>query len=137
MSDYKPWKAFERRHAKRLLGQRLWRPDFSDSQPDGENEKETWDTKAWSRQRIVAVFEECERKYREFTGGRNFHLGLFDPTRRSVGDLVVCRASRYAELLDKERMVDGILEALLEFDSDKTCYCAETSSRNCPEHAPT
>lgn len=116
MAGYKPWKEFERRHAKRLGGERLWRPDYGDSIPDGQNQQECWDCKALSRQRIVSLFRECRDKYREYAGERHFHLALFDPTQRSVGDLVVCTAERYAQLLAKEELADGVLDAMTEFD---------------------
>lgn len=115
--SYKPWKALERRHAKRMQGERLWRPDFGESMPDGQNDRETWDCKALSAQRIVTLFQECERKYREWTGRRNFHLCLFDPKRPSAGDLVVCSATRYAELCEKERLLDGFVTEFTECTS--------------------
>lgn len=96
-------------------GERLWRPDYSDSQPDGHSEREVWDCKALSRQRIVSLFRECEQKYRAYTNGRSFHLALFDPTQARVGDLVVCKATRYEELLAKEALADGLLDAMTEF----------------------
>lgn len=134
MSSYKPWKALERRHAKRMGGVRIWRQDFSEEKPDGENETDTWDCKAISGQRVVTLFRECERKYREFTGDRHFHLCLFDPRQPRVGDLVVCRAPRYAELEEKEKLLDGFLQAFTE-EVGEGCVCAETSTRNCPAHA--
>lgn len=137
MASYKPWKALERRHAKRLGGERLWRPDFGESMPDGQTDRDTWDCKALSRQRIVALFAECEKKYRDFTGSRRFHLCLFDPTRPRVGDLVVLSASDFEHLLRCEAMTWGVLEGMMEFDPPTDlCVCAETSTRNCPEHAP-
>ena len=135
--SYKPWKALERRHAKRMRGERLWRPDFSESMPDGQSDTDAWDCKALSRQRIVTLFAECERKYREFTGSRRFHLCLFDPTRPSVGDLVVLKASDYAHLLHCEELALGVLEAFTEHKQERgECVCAETSIRNCVVHAP-
>lgn len=115
MSAYKPWKEFERRHAKRLKGVRLWRPDYGDSLPDGETFKDCWDCKALSRQSIVRLFEECEKKYRQYTANRRFHLALFDPTRKHVGDLVVVHADRYAELVEKESLLDNFLQEFTEF----------------------
>lgn len=97
--SYEPWKALERRHAKRMGGERLWRPDFGDSQPDGQTAHDVWDAKAYLKFRIHSIFEECERKYRTYTGERRFHLVLFCRERRSVGDLVVLRADDYAELV--------------------------------------
>lgn len=99
-----------------MHGERLWRPDFGDSQPDGQSLVEVWDCKALSRQRVVTLFKECEQKYRAYTGSRSFHLALFDPTQRAVGDLVVSTGERYAELLAKEELADGILGAMTEFD---------------------
>lgn len=93
---YKAWKALERRHAKRLRGKRLWRPDFSDSIPDGENERETWDTKAYAVFSVVSMFVDCEKKYRDFTGSRRFHLCLFSRRHPRAGDFVLVRADEYA-----------------------------------------
>lgn len=110
MSSYKPWKALERRHAKRMGGVRLWRPDYSESIPDGESGTDAWDCKALSRQSIVRLFAECEKKYREYTGSRRFHLCLFDPTRSRVGDLVVVRADDFAELIAAAEVGRGFIE---------------------------
>ena len=115
MANYKPWKALERRHAKRMGGERLWRPDFSDSIPDGQSEKDVWDCKALSRQRIVTLFKECRTKYREFTGDRRFHLCLFDPTQPGVGDLIVLTAEDHKHLLYCEELAEGVMKALMEF----------------------
>lgn len=115
MSAYKPWKALERRTAKWMRGVRIWRQDFSEEKPDGESDTHTWDCKALSRQAVVRLFRECELKYRQYTNGRHFILVLFDPTRPRVGDLVVCRATRYEELLAKEELADGICASLTEF----------------------
>lgn len=115
--SYKPWKALERRTAKHLGGIRLWRPDYSDSAPDGESERDTWDCKALSRQAVVRLYQECEAKYREFTGSRHFILVLFDPTRKAVGDLVVCKRERYVELEEKERLLDGFVTEFTECTS--------------------
>jgi hypothetical protein len=103
-----------------MEGERLWRPDFSDQMPDGQSDVEVWDCKALSGQRIVTLFRTCEEKYREWTGKRNFHLCLFDPKQKSVGDLVVCRATRYADLLAAEEMCKGLLDAITEFDPPGT-----------------
>lgn len=111
-SSYKGWKELERRHAKLMNGVRLWRPDFGESAPDGESDRETWDAKYtvgnfWA----TTTYERCERKYREFTGDRNFHLVLFAGAKKRVGDLVVCTSKRYAELLEKEALLDSHLAA--------------------------
>lgn len=116
MSSYEPWKALERRHAKRMDGERLWRPDFSDSQPDGQTDLDVWDAKAYGAFRVHTIFSECEKKYREFTGKRRFHLVLFSRKHPRLGDLVVVHADRYAELVAKERLADGIVDAMTEFD---------------------
>lgn len=120
MASYKPWKELERRHAKRMRGERLWRPDFGESQPDGQSGTDVWDCKALSRQRIVSIFRECEKKYREFTGSRRFHLCLFDPTQPKVGDLVVVSAQHYAHLLACEEMALGVMEAFKEVTGQET-----------------
>lgn len=97
MAGYAPWKALERRHAKRMRGRRLWRPDYSDSQPDGETGRETWDTKAYAAFSVVALFVECELKYRAFTGDRRFHLCLFSRRHPRAGDFVLVKAQDYAD----------------------------------------
>lgn len=115
MAAYKPWKELERRTAKRFRGVRLWRPDYSDSEPDGHNETDVWDCKALSRQAIVGLWAECEKKYRDYTGLRRFILVLFDPTRPRVGDLVVLHATRYDELLKKEKLLDDHVASFVEY----------------------
>lgn len=104
MAKYSPWKQLERRHAKRMGGERLWRPDFGDSIPDGQTLEDVWDAKAYTKFRIHTIFSECERKYREFTGSRRFHLVLFSREHPRVGDLVVLRADDYAELVSVARV---------------------------------
>jgi hypothetical protein len=84
-------------------GTRLWRPDYSDSQPDGETALDTWDAKARSVFEIHTVFAACEKKYRKFTGDRRFHLVLFSRRHPKVGDLVVLRADDYAALVQASR----------------------------------
>ena len=105
MAGYSGWKALERKHAKRMRGERLWRPDYGDSAPDGENDHDVWDCKYTIHGfNIATVFERCYSKYVEFAAGRRFHLVISDKTTRSrsaIGDLVVLRASDYAALLEK------------------------------------
>lgn len=103
MAKYEPWKALERRHAKRMRGVRLWRPDYSDSIPDGENEEEAWDAKAYAHFSVITLFVEAERKYREYTAGRRFHLCLFARDRKAAGDFVLLRATDYAALVANQR----------------------------------
>jgi hypothetical protein len=105
--SYAAWKALERRHAKRMGGTRLWRPDYSDSQPDGETAWDTWDAKARASFSLHTVFQECEKKYRGFTGDRRFHLVLFSRRHPKVGDLVVLRAGDYAALVEASRGSNG------------------------------
>ena len=102
MAKHQPWKDLERRHAKRMNGVRLWRPGFSDTQPDGENDYDVWDTKCFARFSIVTLFEECERKYRAFTGNRRFTLVLFSRDKPRAGDFVLVRAQEYAD--DRARL---------------------------------
>jgi len=109
-----PWKDFERRHAKRMGGVRLWRPDFSDSQPDGENGTDTWDTKAYARHTAVTMFVVAEKKYREFTNGRRFHLALFARDLPRAGDFVLLRAADFEELLECERRCTEFAEAFID-----------------------
>lgn len=103
MSSSAPWKNLERRHAKRMGGTRLWRPDFGESMPDGETERDTWDSKCYARFSVIGLFVECEKKYREFTGDRRFHLCLFDRSRPRAGDFVLLRADDFAELVANQR----------------------------------
>jgi hypothetical protein len=105
MSVSKPWKALERRHAKRMPnGVRLWRPDFGESMPDGESPTDTWDAKCYKRFSVVELFVRCELKYRRFTGDRRFHLVLFSRDHPRAGDFVLLRASDYAELVAAQRL---------------------------------
>ena len=133
MANYAPWKAFERRHARRMKGERLWRPDYGDSIPDGQNAQHTWDCKAYASIAVIEWFVRAEKKYREYTNGRHFHLALFSRNHGRHGDFVLIGAERHEELLAKEELADGMLDSITEFDPP--CYCAETSTRNCPEHA--
>lgn len=106
MSGYSAWKTMERRFAKLMRGERLWRPDYGDSIPDGENETHTWDTKAYQRHAAVTLFVQNEKKYREYTGKRRFVLALFARNYRSQGDFVLVRAKDYArdqEIIDRVR----------------------------------
>jgi hypothetical protein len=112
--SYEPWKELERRHAKRLGGQRLWRPDYGDSIPDGETETDAWDTKAYKRFSVITLFVECERKYREFTNGRRFHLCLFAREHRRAGDFVMLRADDFADLVASEKRLGEILARMEE-----------------------
>jgi len=105
--SYEPWKALERRHAKRMGGVRLWRPDFSDSEPDGESATDVWDCKAYSRFSVVTMFLRAELKYRKHADGRRFHLCLFSRKNGKAGDFVLLRADVYAELVSAaERNAD-------------------------------
>ena len=106
--SYSAWKQLERRHAKRMEGERLWRPDFGDSIPDGESDTDTWDTKAYAKFSVVALYRECEKKYRDFTGSRRFHLVLFDRRFPKLGDLVLLPADEFADLVrDAEAYREG------------------------------
>lgn len=99
---YKAWKALERRHAKRMKGKRLWRPDFGDSIPDGESETDCWDAKAYARHSVISKFLEAEEKYRAFTGDRRFHLVLFSRDRPRAGDFVLLRAADFVDLVNPQ-----------------------------------
>ena len=98
---YEPWKELERRTAKLLGGTRLWRPDFSDSIPDGESETHTWDCKAYASIAVIAWYVKALAKYRAFNGDRNFVLVLFSRKHRGAGDFVLVPGKRYRELLQK------------------------------------
>jgi len=96
VSVSRPWKALERRHAKRMNGERLWRQDFSEVAPDGETEAEVWDTKCFKRFSVIELFLRCEAKYKKFAAGRRFTLVLFSREHPRAGDFVLVRAEDYA-----------------------------------------
>ena len=102
MAKYTPWKAFERRFAKLMGGVRLWRPDYSDSEPDGESDTHTWDCKAYAKIWAITRYVEAEKKYREHAAGRRFILALFSREHKNAGDFVLVRAADYAE--DQRRL---------------------------------
>ena len=104
MSKSSPWKDLERRHAKRMNGKRLWRPDFSDSEPDGESVTDVWDCKCYSRFSVVTLFLKAEKKYHKHAAGRRFHLSLFSRDKRGSGDFVLVRAKDYAQLVTDQRL---------------------------------
>lgn len=97
MSASAPWKALERRFAKALLGVRLWRPDFSDSQPDGESDVFVWDTKCYQRHSAVTLWVESWKKYAGFARGRPLLLGLFAREHPRAGDFVVMRLGDFTD----------------------------------------
>jgi hypothetical protein len=136
---YKGWKELERRHAKRLGGKRLWRPDFGESMPDGETDRETWDCKySIHNVRLLTWFAECEKKYREFTGSRNFHMVFYSKTQSKLGDIVAVRASRFAQLLEKEALLDSHVAAFMsvtgqEWDSPELVAARQRAARPYPE----
>lgn len=99
MSLSKPWKALERRHAKRMGGDRIWRQDFGEVAPDGESDAATWDCKCYQRFSVIEMYVRAERKYREHGAGRRFHLCLFSREHPRAGDFVLVPADDYAELL--------------------------------------
>ena len=109
-ASYSPWKALERRHAKRMKGVRLWRPDFGDTAPDGENGTDVWDCKAYERHAVITLFLRAEAKYRAWADGRRFHLALFSRKNGKAGDFVVLRAKDFEALLDVERRLKELLE---------------------------
>lgn len=107
MSVSKPWKDQERRHAKRMpQGERIWRQDFSEVAPDGENPTDIWDSKRLARLKgFVELFYECEKKYRSFGQGRRFHMVInYSESRRR--DLVVVDAEHYAQLVREAENLD-------------------------------
>lgn len=99
--SYTPWKQLERRHAARMKGKRLWRPDYSESIPDGESVTDAWDCKCYARHASVGMFVDAEKKYRDYTGKRRFHLVLFDRSRPRAGDFVLLRGDDFTALLVK------------------------------------
>jgi len=103
--SYSPWKQLERRHARRLGGERLWRPDFSDVAPDGQTNADVWDAKCYQRFSVVELFVRCEAKYRRWAAGRRFHLVLFSRDHQRAGDFVLLRAVDFAHLVECERLL--------------------------------
>lgn len=101
-SRYRPWKAFERRHARLLGGIRLWRPDFGDSAPDGESGFDVWDCKVRASFSVVGLFLAAEKRYRDFANGRRFHLALYSRAHPRAGDFVLLRAEDFAALVEAE-----------------------------------
>lgn len=99
------WKTAERRFAKLLGGQRLWRPDFGEELPDGFNETDVWDVKYRASHRAVELYVEAEKKYREYTGPRRFILGLFSAKHGRHGDFVLSRGEDYARLVRMEKLL--------------------------------
>jgi hypothetical protein len=107
MAKHHPWKDLERRHAKRMGGERIWRQDFSEVAPDGETDDETWDCKCYARFSVIEKFVNAERKYRLYNAGRRFHLCLFSRAHRGAGDFVLIKADDYRELLRKAGELQG------------------------------
>ena len=110
MSSYSAWKDLERRHAKRMGGERLWRPDYGDSAPDGETSRDVWDCKAYASHAAVTLFVTAWDKYKKFADGRRFHLCLFSRGWRSRGDFIVLRAADFYDLLAKEKELEDVYE---------------------------
>lgn len=127
-AGYSAWRTLERRHAKRMGGERLWRPDFGDSAPDGQTDRDVWDTKAYAKFSVVSLFVECEKKYREWAGGRRFHLCLFARDHHRAGDYVLLRADDFAALVASERRL-----AELDSHNPSVCLnCHEWATPECP-----
>ena len=103
MARYSPWKALERRTAKWMRGERLWRPDYGDSAPDGESETDVWDCKCYARFSVIALYQIAEKKYRQFAQGRRFSLVLYSREHPGAGDFVLMRAKDVEQLLEIER----------------------------------
>lgn len=96
MAKHAPWKDLERRIARLFGGTRIWRQDFSEVAPDGENETHTWDAKCYQRFSVVELFQRAEKKYRAYTGDRRFVLVVFSREHPRAGDFVIVRAKDYA-----------------------------------------
>lgn len=104
--SYSPWKQLERRHARRLSGERLWRPDFGESAPDGQSESDVWDCKCYQRFSVVELYVRAEAKYRKWAGARRFHLALFSREHPRAGDFVLLRADDFERLVECERQLN-------------------------------
>ncbi len=100
-----PWKDLERRHAKRMGGERIWRQDFGEVAPDGETDTDIWDCKCYQSHAAITLFVQAWKKYAKYANGRRFHLCLFSRGWKSRGDFVLLRASDFEDLLDKERQL--------------------------------
>ena len=100
----KAWKDLERRHAKAMGTERIWRQDYGESKPDGETSTRTWDCKC--RQGITAVtwFKRARRKYAKFSGDRVFHMVFHIPGEQ--GDFVMVEAAEFYRLLQYEAQVN-------------------------------
>lgn len=107
--SYAAWKTLERYWAKVEGGVRLWRQDYSESIPDGENERATWDTKCWAAARLPGwnLYWKQRDKYRDYSAGRHFKLVLRAPGARR-GALVLMHEDEYLELL--QGVTDGTTE---------------------------
>ena len=97
--SYSAWKTLERRHAKRMGGERYWRQDYGEMAPDGESATDFWDAKCYATFRVHSIFRECWAKYKGWDKCKQFHLVLYSRKDKDVGDLVVLRADDYAELV--------------------------------------
>lgn len=101
MSASRPWKALERRIAKLLGGERIWRQDFSEVAPDVVTEFETVDCKCYQRFSVVDIWVKRERDYRDYTRGRRFVLALFSRDHPRAGDFILIRGDDYVALKRK------------------------------------
>lgn len=115
------WKDLERRHAKRFFdGKRILRgADFSQEAPDGESHSDCWDAKCRQSFAVLTTFRDSEKKYREYTGERRFHVVLHEYAKE--GDFVLIRADAYADLVRSE----GKLYLLQEITDECSAHRAE------------
>lgn len=90
-------------------GERIWRPDYSDVAPDGENPTDVWDSKRLKRLKgLVESYYTHKAKYLAYAAGRHFHMVLnYSESRRP--DLVLVEAERYADLCEKEEQLARFL----------------------------
>jgi len=109
VSGYSAWKTFERRFAKLMGGDRLWRPNYGESAPDGESNTHVWDCKAYQRHAAITMYVEAEKKYRRYARGRQFVLALFAREHSKAGDFVLLLAKDYAKDQRRLAQLDRIL----------------------------
>jgi hypothetical protein len=101
------WKDLERRVAAWVPGgNRIIRENWSDVEPDGESDTDVWECKYRSTIWACTTFRDEERKRKEWADGRRFWMVFKD--RGARGDFVMIRDKDFAELLRKEKQLEGL-----------------------------
>jgi hypothetical protein len=96
-----PWKALERRVAKALGGDRVWRQDFGEVAPDVVSSFEVVDCKCYQRHAAVELYVKNEKKYRVYARGRRFVLALFSRDHPRAGTFYLLAEADYLDLKRK------------------------------------